>query len=41
MVGQLFSSNIPVSSSNKIDRYDITEVVLKVPLNTITLALPI
>jgi hypothetical protein len=26
----------PVSPSNKIDRYDITEIMLKVVLNTIT-----
>jgi hypothetical protein len=27
----------PVSSSNKIDRHKITEILLKVPLSTITL----
>jgi hypothetical protein len=27
----------PVSSTNKTDRYDITEIMLKVALNTITL----
>jgi len=27
----------PVSSTNKTDRYDITEILLKVALNTITL----
>jgi hypothetical protein len=26
----------PVSSTNKTDRYDITEILLKVALNTIT-----
>ena len=35
--GQWFSPGIPsVSSTNKTDRYDITEVLLKVALNTIT-----
>jgi hypothetical protein len=32
--GQWFS---PVSSTNKTDRHDITEILLKVALNTITL----
>ena len=27
----------PVSSTNKIDRHDVTEILLKVTLNTITL----
>ena len=30
---------LPFSSSNKIDHYDITEKLLKVALNTITLTL--
>jgi hypothetical protein len=30
---------LPVSSTNKIDRYDITEILLKVALKTITLIL--
>jgi hypothetical protein len=29
----------PVSSTNKTDRHDITEILLKVALNTITLSL--
>ena len=38
----LFSLNHildPVSSTNKTDRHDITEILLKVDLNTITLIL--
>jgi hypothetical protein len=31
-----FSLGIPVSSTNKTDRHDITEILLKVALNTIT-----
>ena len=31
-----FSSGTPVSSTNKTDRHDITEILLKVTLNTIT-----
>jgi hypothetical protein len=34
--GQWFS---PVSSTNKTDRHDITDILLKVALNTITLIL--
>ena len=34
--GRWFS---PVSSTNKIDRHDITEILLKVVFNTITLQL--
>jgi hypothetical protein len=35
--GQWFSPGIPpVSSTNKTDRHDLTEVLLKVALNTIT-----
>jgi hypothetical protein len=33
--GQWFSPGPPVSSTNKTDRYDITEILLKVVLNTI------
>jgi hypothetical protein len=33
----LFSSGTPVSSNNKIDRYDMTNILLKVVLNPITL----
>ena len=35
MAGQWFSPGTPVSSTNKTDRHDITEIVLKVALNTI------
>jgi hypothetical protein len=31
-----FSPNIPVSSTNKTDRHDIAEILLKVVLSTIT-----
>jgi len=34
-----FSPGSPVSSTNKTDRHDITEILLKMALNTITLAL--
>jgi len=37
MAGRLFSPGSLVSSTNKSDRYDITEILLKVVLNTITL----
>ena len=37
--GQWFSWGTPVSSITKIDCYDITEILLKVALNTITLTL--
>jgi hypothetical protein len=33
--GRWFSPGIPVSSTNKTDRHDITEILLKVALNTI------
>ena len=33
--GQWFSPGPPVSSTNKTDRHDITEILLKVALNTI------
>jgi hypothetical protein len=36
VAGQLFS---PVSSTNKTDRHDITEILLKVALDTIALTL--
>jgi hypothetical protein len=39
VVSQWFSSGSPVSSINKIDRHDITEILLKVALNTIALPL--
>jgi hypothetical protein len=35
----MFSPGTPVSSTNKTDRHDITEVLLKVELNSITLTL--
>ena len=35
MPGQWFSPGSPVSSTNKTDRHDITEILLKVALNTI------
>ena len=34
-----FSPDIPVSSTNKKNRHDITEILLKVALNTISLTL--
>jgi hypothetical protein len=36
---QWFSPGTPVSSTNKTNLHDITELLLKVPLNTITLIL--
>jgi hypothetical protein len=33
--GRWFSPGLPVSSTNKTDRHDITEILLKVALNTI------
>ncbi len=33
----VFSPGTPVSSTNKTDHHDITEILLKVALNTITL----
>jgi hypothetical protein len=36
MAGRLFSPGTPVSSTNQTDRYDITEILLKVGFNTIT-----
>jgi hypothetical protein len=35
MTGLWFSTGTPVSSTNKTDRHDITEILLKVALNTI------
>ena len=35
MAGQGFSPVTPVSSTNKTDRHDITEILLKVALTTI------
>jgi hypothetical protein len=39
--GQWFSPGTPVSSTNKTDRHDITEILLKVSLDTITLTLTV
>jgi hypothetical protein len=36
-VGLRFSQGTPVSSTNKTDHNNITEILLKVALNTITL----
>ena len=38
MAAQRFSPCTPVSSTNKMDHNDITEILLKAALNTITLA---
>jgi len=38
MTGQWFTPGISVSSINNTNRYDITEILLKVALNTISLA---
>ena len=35
--GRWFSPGTPISSTNKTDRHDITEILLKVTLNTIPL----
>jgi hypothetical protein len=35
MAGRWFSPGSPASSTNKTDRHDITEILLKVALNTI------
>ena len=35
--GRWFSMGTPVSSTNKTDRHDITDILLKVVLNTITI----
>jgi hypothetical protein len=37
--GQWFFPGIPGSSTNRIDRHNITEILLKVALNIITLTL--
>jgi hypothetical protein len=37
VTGWWFSAGTPVSSTNKADRHDITEILLKVALNTINL----
>jgi hypothetical protein len=38
MAGRWLSPDTPVSSTNKTDRHDITEILLKVALNTINRA---
>jgi hypothetical protein len=37
VTGRWFSPDTPISFTNKIDRNDLTEILLKVALNTITL----
>ena len=37
--GQLFSPGPPISSTNKTDHHDMTEILLKVALDIITLTL--
>ena len=39
--GRWFSPGTPVSSTNKTDRHDITETLLKVAINTINLYKPL
>ena len=36
-VGQWFTLGTPVSYTNKIDRHDLNEILVKVALNTITI----
>ena len=38
--GRWFSQGIPASSTNETDRHDISEILLKVVLNTITMTTP-
>jgi hypothetical protein len=40
MKNRWFSPGTPVSSTNKTDRHDITEILLKVALNTISQTKP-
>jgi hypothetical protein len=37
VTGQWFSSGTPISSNNKTDRNDITEILMKMALNTLSL----
>jgi hypothetical protein len=37
VAGLWFSPGTPVSSTNKTDQHDITEILLKVALNTLTI----
>jgi len=39
VAGRWFSPGTPVFSTNKTDKYDIVEILLKVALNTINLTL--
>ena len=39
-MGQWFSPDTPVSSTNKTDHHDISEILLKVALNTINQTKP-
>ena len=39
LTGRLFSLGTPVSPTNKTDRYNMTEILIKVALNTINLTL--
>ena len=39
MEGLWFAPGTPISSTNKADSHDITEILLKVVLNTITITL--
>jgi len=39
VAGRWFSGETPVSSTNKTDRHDIAEILLKMVLNTIALTL--
>jgi len=41
VTGRWFSPDTPVSFTNKTDRHDITEIVLKVALNTLTITIHI
>ena len=40
MAGQWFSPGTPVSSTNKTDHHNITEILLRVALNTINKTKP-
>ena len=40
MTGRWFSLGTPVSSTNKTDRHNIAEILLKVALNIINLSQP-
>jgi hypothetical protein len=38
-VGRWFSPGIPVTSTNKTDRHDIAEILMKLALNAITITI--